>query len=422
MNNSTDNLSFRQDLRRALYHLYDPAQLRQNPLVELLQAAQSGDPSSSLRRILLEAIEALKPDASVPAQSNAWRVYRLLSQRFAEQFSQRDVATDLVLSIRQLRRHESLALGVLADYLWTHHDLASIPPAANASAQPGKGGSATGAGTPSREEELEWLKKSVPSEAADVSQVVSSLLEVIAPLAKASGVEVISAMPKDLPRISVRLTAMRQTLLSLLTAAIKRVPGGRVAIRAGQVGHEVCVLVEPVGKIAHLPRTSSLGERETLTAEDLAIARQLVSLAGGSLEIDATDGKNRRPAIKLHFAATEQVQVLVIDDNVDTLQLLERYLAATRYHFAAATDPQRAVALADELAPQVIVLDVMLPAIDGWELLGRLRAHPRTHAIPIIVCTILQQEDLALALGAAGFIRKPVDRAAFLSALDHVVP
>ncbi len=151
------------------------------------------------------------------------------------------------------------------------------------------------------------------------------------------------------------------------------------------------------------------------------MARQLVTLSGGSLEVSASTRQSRPFVARLLFPATEQVGVLVIDDNVDTLQLLERYLAATRYRFVAAPDPQRALALAEELAPQVVVLDVMLPGIDGWELLGRLRAHPRTHAIPIIICTVLPQDQLALALGATAFIRKPVDRSAFLSALDRLV-
>jgi CheY-like chemotaxis protein len=64
-------------------------------------------------------------------------------------------------------------------------------------------------------------------------------------------------------------------------------------------------------------------------------------------------------------------------------------------------------------------MDVMLPGMDDWDLLGRLRAHPRMHATPIIACTILPQEKLALALGAAGFLRKPISRETFLAALDR---
>ncbi len=77
--------------------------------------------------------------------------------------------------------------------------------------------------------------------------------------------------------------------------------------------------------------------------------------------------------------------------------------------------------LASELAPRVIVLDVMLPGMDGWELLGRLREHPQLSAVPVIVCTILPQQQLALALGAGAFVRKPFSREAFLSVLDQQV-
>jgi CheY-like chemotaxis protein len=77
------------------------------------------------------------------------------------------------------------------------------------------------------------------------------------------------------------------------------------------------------------------------------------------------------------------------------------------------------VALAEEITPRAIVLDVMLPGIDGWELVGRLREHPRTRDVPIVICTILPQEQLAMALGAAAFLRKPVAREVLLEVLDQ---
>ena len=62
-----------------------------------------------------------------------------------------------------------------------------------------------------------------------------------------------------------------------------------------------------------------------------------------------------------------------------------------------------------------------MPHVDGWEILGRLKQHPATKDIPIVVCTILAQQELALSLGASGFLRKPVSRQAFLSALDRQI-
>ncbi|MBI2939336.1 MAG: response regulator [Chloroflexi bacterium] len=93
------------------------------------------------------------------------------------------------------------------------------------------------------------------------------------------------------------------------------------------------------------------------------------------------------------------------------------------YQFRGARQPEEALGQAEEVAFAAIVLDVMLPGIDGWELLGRFREHPRTQNVPVVVCTILPQEQLALTLGAAAFIRKPVTRQALLSALDrHLRP
>ena len=71
------------------------------------------------------------------------------------------------------------------------------------------------------------------------------------------------------------------------------------------------------------------------------------------------------------------------------------------------------------MQPGVIMLDVMMPGQDGWTLLGQLREHPETQSIPVIVCSILSQEQFALALGAADFIRKPVNRQIFLEVLDR---
>jgi CheY-like chemotaxis protein len=124
--------------------------------------------------------------------------------------------------------------------------------------------------------------------------------------------------------------------------------------------------------------------------------------------------------IQLAWPTAEHLAVLVIEDNADTLRLFQRYLSGTRYPFIGASDPEQAVALAEKLDPRIIVLDVMLPGIDGWELLGRLREHPSIRGTPVMVCTILPQQQLATTLGAAGFLRKPFTQAELLSALDRL--
>jgi CheY-like chemotaxis protein len=126
-------------------------------------------------------------------------------------------------------------------------------------------------------------------------------------------------------------------------------------------------------------------------------------------------------AATLTIPAAGQLPVLAIDDNADTLRLLQRYTSVTRYRLIGTQEPEQALELATKLAPQIIVLDVMMPQVDGWRVLERLRQHPHTEHIPIVVCTILAQEELAFSLGASGFIRKPIARRAFLAALDQQV-
>ncbi len=399
-----------RQLRWALHHLYDPGELRKSPLVALFGLdMQEGAPA--LRRILLEAIEALKPRPNVPPQAKGWRIYRALYHRYGEQFAPREVAKALGLSIRQLRRQESVALQVLADYLTSRYGLdpAGLGPEP---APPFAEDEETPSEAPSREQELKWLEKSLPSEAVALSEVIPAVLKVAGPLSQALAVSVETALPEPLPRLAVPSGTLRQALLNTLTAAIRAAPGGKVSIGAEAGCGQVRICIRPVAGGATQRTASDY-------AESLKMATQLLALSGGSLSVEASE-EDRPFTARLTLPTAEQAAVLVIDDNADTLQLFQRYLNGTRYPFVGTRDPAQALVLACEVKPQIVVLDVMLPGVDGWELLGRLREDPATHGIPVVVCTILPEEDLALVLGAAAFLRKPVSRTDFLAALQRV--
>ncbi len=403
--------AFIRELRRALYHLYDPTKLRQSPLLGMFGLDRQRGPAA-LQRILSEAILALKPPSSASAQSGPWRTYRTLSDRYVDQFSQREVATGLGLSIRQMKRQERLALEVLAAYLHAHHDLQPAP--ADCTPAPPAGDPAMGGPeVSSREHEMQWVEESFARQAIDLQQMIHSLLKVVAPLTRELQVTMECAVPNNLPRLAVQLTPMRQALLNVLTTAITAVPRGRVHVRV-QSGHsEVTLGVEAVGSCA---AGTGLSRDQ---AENLDLARQLAGLSGGSLAVLAR-AESLSPVIaRFTLPVVEQAAVLVIDDNADTLRLFERYLAGSRYPFIGTRDPEQALALAESLGPRIIVLDVMLPGVDGWELLGRLREHPKTRGVPVIVCSILSQKQLALSLGAAEFMHKPVSRETLLAALDR---
>ncbi len=409
MKDRPDQPSWVQDLSWALRHLYDPAELRKSPLNELLGLDPRRGPSA-LRQALLDAIEALKPPESVAPQAKAWRVYHALSYRYAEQFSQQEVAKTLGTGIRHLRRLERLAVRALADYVCERYGL-QVGTDTRPAMSPADG-PALWAAAPSREQELQWVEGTSTSEAIALEAILEPALKTVTPLSRALGVEIVCRLASDLPPLAVHSIPLRQALLSTLTAAIRAVPKGNVALEAFRRDQQVHISVEPASA-AH----AAVCGLEDL-AEGLEMAQRLVEVSGGSLVVERDAGAGQPFAARLRLPAAEQRVVLIVDDNNDTLQLFQRYLTGTPYPCVATRDPQKALELAEGLNPQAIVLDVMLPAVDGWELLAHLREGPLTRAIPVIVCTILAEEQLALALGAAAFLRKPVGRSDFLATLD----
>ena len=416
-------------LRRALHHLYDPNELRKSPLLQLLEL----DPQTgvlALRHILEEAIESLKPPTTVSTQSDAWRTYRALYHRYVEQFSQADVATNLSLSVRQLRRHEGLALQMIADGLIKRYNIAiqtgdrdggaSGPPpmdAVSGDDEDSSEGIDTGPVNPSAgmAEELRLVERSFPSEQVDIIELARSALQAFKPVMEASRVTAVDDLPDGLLPANAQWVTIRQVLLNVLLAAIRSVPGGRIRLTGGYTAPQLWLDLRAEGQ-----NTLPGGPGDIQRDESLAISRQLAAISGASLDYDFA-APSAAVTARLMLPAIQQMPVLVIDDNGDVLLLMQRYLSSSRYRYVGTRDPAHMMDLVQQTRPCAIILDVMLPSIDGWELLGRLRENPRTRDIPVIICTILPQEDLALTLGASAFLRKPVNRERLLQVLDQQI-
>jgi CheY-like chemotaxis protein len=410
---------FVADLRRALNHLYDPDELRRNPLFAALGTLARGSPSL-LREALIQLISELKPRTGLSPESDAWRVYRTLHHRFVEQFTQAEAATTLGVSIRQIRRQESQALRVLADLLWTRYPLQALYSDVSeqtadeelededpAALEAQSAGEETQDANAPLAQELAWLGQSLPSTAVPLPELVGSALSTAEPLSHELAVEVRLRLPDDLPSVVVQAGPIRQALLLVLVEAIRLAPGGEIVLEACTEPDQVTLTVRSLA-----PHPAPVRAQ----LDKLAVARQIAGLSGSQLE--TITGAGHTPFVAhLHLRAAAQATILFIEDNPDTLQLYQRYLAGTGYRFAsAATDDQISAALA-EVVPQAIVLDVMLSGMDGWEVLGRLRTHPRTQDVPVIMCSILPLEQLARNLGAAAFLQKPVSREALLATL-----
>lgn len=377
-------------LRSALHHLYDPDQLRRSPLARLCGVAEF-DAAAALQRILIEAIESLQPAPTESPQSRAWRIYDALVYRYVRGFDRDVVAGQLGISGRQLRREQRAALEVLADVLWKQYDLART---ANITAAP-----AVPAAAPT------WLNDLPPERPAELGPLLSATLDLARPLARQWNVELRAALAEELQQTTAPQIAVRHALLSLLGAIIPHNRDGTVTVSAARtaVGVELSVL-------GSAPDTdAALSERET---RSLDVARQLLAAVGGELALEPA-------AARLLLPLQQRTLVLAVDDNADVLQLFERYLAGTAYRLMTTREAGRCLQLARELAPDIIVLDVMMPEVDGWDLLAQLRSDGAAADAAVIVCTVLPQESLALALGADAFLQKPVSQEDFLAALDR---
>jgi len=120
------------------------------------------------------------------------------------------------------------------------------------------------------------------------------------------------------------------------------------------------------------------------------------------------------------LAPARSTTVLVVEDDPATRELYRAALVAARYEVVIATDGLSALTLIDRQLPDVIVLDLGLPRVTGWDVYRDLRARPETEALPVIIATGSEPRDIREE-DVAAFLRKPVDPDALASAVDQAV-
>ena len=399
--------TFSRYLRHALNHLYEPDVLRASPLGPLLLPPEQAHQPMALSRALTEAIESLKPSPGTPPGAPAWRMYELLLYRYVHCATQADLAQQLAISVRQLRREQAQALALLAEHLVRRHhltqaDLAALTEGARPSTELGEEMGAL-------RREYHWLQESAPEELADLARELETVRGVAGPLMARYRVRLEVNGSEALPPVAMPSVALRQALLSLLTAAVHRAAPGVVTLRLAQRG---CRLALELYTRCEASGGAAPAEEDAASLRD---AGALLRLSGGNLAISEGPGQ---PAMEALLPLVEVVPVLVVDDNRDALQLLERYAAGTRYRVISCHDPLQALEVAERERPPLVVVDVMMAGLDGWQFLQRLR-QGQAAACRVIVCTVLAQREVAMALGADDFVRKPVSRQTFLEALDR---
>jgi CheY-like chemotaxis protein len=198
-------------------------------------------------------------------------------------------------------------------------------------------------------------------------------------------------------------------LLGILHYLIERATQATVRLVAQTVeaGVVLSITVEPP-EIIQTVKQAEVGDRLLGLEEMAALTGAHISPMHAGQSIVGFD---------VHLPTAERT-LLVVDDNEDVLRLFQSFLSPHGYRVVTAQTAPDALEKASQFRPYAITLDLMMPGQDGWELLQILLNQPDTCHIPIIVCTVLKQKDLALSLGATGFLEKPVTEQALLSAIE----
>jgi CheY-like chemotaxis protein len=117
---------------------------------------------------------------------------------------------------------------------------------------------------------------------------------------------------------------------------------------------------------------------------------------------------------------TRAPAALIVEDDMTCVYLWQRYMKRSGFRAISTQEGKEALDLARRERPNLVVLDVMLPDIDGWEVLQALKADPATRDIPVLICSALHEEKHSAARGADGYLQKPILYEDFLEALSNI--
>jgi PAS domain S-box-containing protein len=307
---------------------------------------------------------------------------------------------------------------------------------------------------------IEAGKMEVQPEDFDTAAVLGEVASTVEALVakKHNTLEVVIA--PGLPPMHSDPVKLRQCLFNLLGNAAKFTEDGRITLSAmpdAEHANWIAFRVADTGigmtpeQLDRLFQRFSQADSTTTrrfggTGLGLAITKAFATMLGGRVEVDSEAGKGTAftirlpvdvrdaraegndPAVLAGEAALDTAPapgerrdglVLVIDDDAATRELLTRFLTREGFAVRAAPDGQTGLRLARELRPDAILLDVMMPRLDGWGVLSALKAEPELAETPVVMVTVVQERGLAFSLGAADYLNKPVEWSRLKRVLDR---
>jgi CheY-like chemotaxis protein len=398
-------------LADAYEHLYDLVYLRSHTFMDMfttMAAASRKETAWELHHLLLNVIKELDPGPQAPAFSREWRRHRLMVLRYVDGLTPQAVADQLAISRRHYYRAHDAALDAVASILWNR--FITVKPEASVESTP--------VAEPVATDRMELLRLEAAQMAqtdrhAQIDEVISGVLALLRDKIDQRQLAVISDFEPEIPDVQVDRRLLRQLFLGVLGYLVDSASDGNLAISTEMVESEQHVV--QVAFRIESPDAIVSGAIDNMQ-ERLSALEELAMLAGTSLVPVRHQSTIIGFSVELPISKPQPV-ILVIDDNEDIGELFKRYLEAHLYQVVLASNGQQALQSIQKIQPFAVILDLMMPDMDGWDLLQVFLNQPDTLAIPVIICSILRQKELALSLGATAFLEKPVSEEALISLL-----
>jgi CheY-like chemotaxis protein len=282
----------------------------------------------------------------------------------------------------------------------------------------------------------------------DAAALVREVAQTLGCLATEKGLVLETDAPAPLPMRGDK-TKLKQILNNLAANAIKFTEKGNVTLsaRPSPDGSGVVLSVSDTGPgVApeHRARIfeqftqidGSLTRRHGGTGLGLSITKKLCELLGGDITVESPPGKGATFTARLPAGLPKTPDLLLdrpanaaggdgrkillcIDDDPEVLRLLHDSLSGTEYAFCGAGTAAEGLAMARQLRPFLITLDILMPHRDGWSVLQELKADPALRSIPVFILSIMENRSLGFSLGVSDYLVKPFERQVLLEKLRN---
>jgi CheY-like chemotaxis protein len=392
--------TFEIELQNTLNNFYNPAYKPAEFLFEVLHM----DPIEGLeaaRVHITQTIDQMNSLETAP-QSSKGRFYcQLIECRFVQGMSQEKAAEILNISTRHFRRKQQEAIHALALKIW-EKQIRAHPEALDGTVRTDS--ELSRIETIARE--IQVLTNGSPGVTGHLEDFLHRAVRMAAYLEKEYPFEVTVAHIAEDVEIPLHPSVLRQIVFYVILCLVQA--GFKSTLEIG---------IREEDQTISLSFLSRMDSAEPLV--QVPELSELIPALGGKTQVETAPDSWQ---LDLIFPKLSKTKIMVIDDNLDQVYLVRKMLSMTAYDLIHLSGGEDLLTHIASIKPDLILMDILLPGIDGWDLLWQIRQSSPTAQIPVVICSVMGNDSMAKSLGANGYLVKPFDRKMLLQVLEQFIP